>query len=52
MLDHDRLNYIGSNRRRGEETINTLGTRFVGDYNNWLWDFEPMVQFGTFANQP
>jgi hypothetical protein len=51
MLDDDRLNFIGSNRRRGEETINTIGTRFVGDYNNWLWDFEPMAQFGTFANQ-
>jgi hypothetical protein len=25
---------------------NTLGTRWAGDRNNWLWDFEAAVQFG------
>lgn len=26
--------------------VHTLGTRWVGDRNNWLWDFEGMYQFG------
>src|SRR5205807_2403940 len=26
--------------------VNTFGTRFSGDYNNFLYDFEPMLQLG------
>jgi hypothetical protein len=31
--------------------VNTLGTRYVGDHCNFLWDGEGMYQFGTWANQ-
>jgi hypothetical protein len=30
----------------GAYNVHTLGTRFAGDYNNFLYDFEPMLQLG------
>ncbi len=35
----------------GGQNVNTVGTRFVGAKNNWLWDGEAMLQFGSYANQ-
>lgn len=35
----------------GGQNVNTVGTRFAGTKNNWLWDGEAMAQFGSFANQ-
>jgi hypothetical protein len=35
----------------GGQNVNTVGTRFVGTKNNWLWDGEVMAQFGSYANQ-
>jgi hypothetical protein len=32
-------------------TVNTFGTRFVGEKNNFLWDFEPDIQFGYRGTQ-
>lgn len=31
---------------RAPFNVHTLGTRYMGDKNNWLWDVEGMVQFG------
>ncbi len=30
---------------------NTFGARYAGDRNNWLWDFESMIQFGRRGGQ-
>jgi len=30
----------------GPYNVHTLGTRFTGDYHNFLYDFEPMLQLG------
>jgi len=35
----------------GGQNVNTIGTRFVGARNNWLWDGEVMGQFGSYSNQ-
>jgi len=35
----------------GGQNVNTVGTRFVGTKNNWLWDAEGAFQFGSYANQ-
>jgi hypothetical protein len=31
--------------------VNTIGTRYAGDANGFLWDEEGMFQFGDWANQ-
>lgn len=35
--------------QRGDFTINTLGGRFAGDNDGWLWDTEAALQFGRQA---
>lgn len=35
----------------GAQNVNTVGTRFVGTKNNWLWDAEAAFQFGSYSNQ-
>ncbi|HEY2910300.1 MAG TPA: alginate export family protein [Gemmataceae bacterium] len=35
----------------GGYNVSTFGGRYVGKANNWLWDFEPMLQFGHYSNQ-
>ena len=35
----------------GGQNVSTVGTRFVGAKNNWLWDAEGMFQFGSYSNQ-
>jgi Alginate export len=32
----------------GANSFNTIGSRWVGDDNGWLWDVEGMLQFGGF----
>lgn len=36
---------------RGGQNVNTVGSRYVGDYHNFLWDVEGMWQFGTVIDQ-
>src|SRR5262249_43910518 len=51
MLENDRPVYRAPTGALGTLLFNTIGSRFVGDYDNWLWDFEGMSQFGQFAAQ-
>jgi hypothetical protein len=51
MLQNDQPVFRSPNGGLGSELFNTIGSRFVGDYNNWLWDFEGMAQFGQFGEQ-
>lgn len=41
----------GSGGVVGGFNINTLGSRFAGDQEHFLWDFEGMLQIGSWANQ-
>jgi hypothetical protein len=51
MLENDRPVYRAPTGAPGTLLFNTIGSRFVGDSNNWLWDVEGMSQFGQFAAQ-
>jgi hypothetical protein len=42
---------VGRNNELGSFNISTVGGRYVGDKNNWLWDLEGAVQFGEWSNQ-
>jgi hypothetical protein len=35
----------------GGYSVNTIGSRFAGDSNHVLWDFEGMYQFGEWVNE-
>jgi hypothetical protein len=37
--------------QRGNFTINTMGGRFAGDHDGWLWDYEAALQLGRQAGQ-
>jgi len=37
--------------QRGNFTVNTLGARYAGDRDGFLWDFESALQLGTQAGQ-
>ena len=37
--------------QRGDYTINTLGARYAGDQDGFLWDFESALQLGRQAKQ-
>lgn len=50
-LDNTNPTAIGRGGVRGGQTVHTFGTRCYGDKNQWLWDSELMVQFGTYSNQ-
>lgn len=41
----------GNGGALGHSNITTIGGRYAGDHNNWLWDFEQMLQFGANSNQ-
>ncbi len=43
--------YSGQNGAKGAENVSTVGSRWYGDRNHWLWDAEGMVQFGRYSNQ-
>lgn len=50
-LDQARHVAAGEGGRLGAFNITTFGSRFAGDQNQWLWDVEGMLQFGTWSNQ-
>lgn len=51
FLDNTNPAAVGQNQHVGSQTIHTLGTRWYGDWNNWLYEAELMFQLGTFSNQ-
>jgi hypothetical protein len=53
-LDLDNRNpgvAVGRDGVAGFYNVSTLGSRYSGDYHQFLWDFEGMYQFGTWSNQ-
>ena len=51
-LNNSNLNAaIGNGGVPGGFNVSTFGGRYVGAANGWLWDFEPMLQFGHYSNQ-
>jgi hypothetical protein len=53
-LDLDNRNLgaaIGRNGVAGFYNVSTLGTRYSGDFQHVLWDFEGMYQLGAWSNQ-
>ncbi len=51
FLDDTNPFFEGGNGVRGGKSVHTVGGRWCGDKDNWLWDFEAMVQFGEYVNQ-
>lgn len=51
FLDNASPVAVGSGGHHGGTTVNTFGSRSSGDHENWLWDVEGMLQFGTYSNQ-
>ncbi len=43
--------YSGQYGVKGALNLSTLGSRWYGDRNGWLWDTEGMLQFGSYSNQ-
>lgn len=43
--------YVGANGVKGAENVSTVGSRWYGNKNDWLWDTEGMLQFGRYSNQ-
>ncbi len=41
----------GQDGVRGGFDVSTWGSRYSGDFSNWLWDFEGMFQMGNWSNQ-
>lgn len=41
----------GTSNIVGGFNVNTIGSRYSGDRDNFLWDFEAMYQFGNWSNQ-
>ena len=41
----------GQNGVVGPSNVTTLGSRYVGQQDQWLWDVEGMFQAGTYSNQ-
>jgi hypothetical protein len=50
-LDNQNPVAVGRGGQRGGLNVSTFGGRYSGNDNNWLWDFEAMLQFGGYANQ-
>ncbi len=52
-LNLDDVSHIYSGRSgvKGAMNLSTVGSRWYGDKNNWLWDTEAMLQFGSYSNQ-
>lgn len=45
------LTYSGQYGTKGPQNTSTVGSRWYGNKNDWLWDAEGMIQFGRYANQ-
>jgi hypothetical protein len=52
-LDLDNTNpvAVGNGGVRGAQNVHTIGSRYYGDKDNWMWDVEGMMQLGTYSNQ-
>jgi hypothetical protein len=56
-LDLDNANgnaqgeFVGKTRQPGSFNTSTFGSRYAGNYNDLLFDFEGMYQFGPWSNQ-
>ncbi len=50
-LQDSSLIYSGQNGVKGAQNVSTVGTRWYGNRNGWLWDAETMLQFGRYSNQ-
>ena len=50
-LDNDNNTFTGLKKQKGGFDVNTFGTRYNGNSNNFLWDFEGIFQYGHFVNQ-
>ena len=50
LADSDHV-ATGEYKDVGGYDVNTFGSRYAGDYHNFLWDGEGMFQFGSWANQ-
>lgn len=50
-LDNTRPTYTGSYGALGGYNVSTVGSRYAGNYQHVLWDFEGMYQFGDWVNQ-
>ncbi len=48
----DRENTTPTNGETGEFQVQTLGFRFQGEQNDWLWEGEAAYQFGGHTNAP
>jgi hypothetical protein len=51
LLDNTNPVATGSHQVQQGFTAHTLGSRFFGDRDQFLWDFESMLQLGDWANQ-
>jgi hypothetical protein len=51
MYDNANRTAVGSGGVLGGYTVNTIGSRYAGDWHQVLWDFEGMYQFGGYVNQ-
>jgi hypothetical protein len=50
-LDDSNQTYSGQYGVKGAMNLSTVGSRWYGDRNHWLWDAEAMLQFGGYSNQ-
>jgi hypothetical protein len=50
-LDQQANVALGRGGVPGDFNVSTIGTRYAGDCNHILWDFEAMYQFGDWSNQ-
>ncbi|HEV3263483.1 MAG TPA: alginate export family protein [Gemmataceae bacterium] len=50
-LDSTRPVAVGRSGVGGGYNVSTFGSRYSGDYQHFLWDFEGMYQFGDWSNQ-
>lgn len=51
MLNNQNATFAGANGAMGGYAVNTFGSRYAGDWQNFTWDFEGMYQFGSWVNQ-
>ncbi len=49
LSNQNKINKLGIDQAPFD--VSTVGGRWTGEKNNWLWDFEPMLQFGQVNSQ-
>ena len=50
LLDNRNI-FVGQGGVRGDAEIHTIGARYIGTYERFLFELEGMYQFGDFSNQ-